>query len=227
MKKLTSLQEMIIGGTIAAVIAGFILTGVSKLSAKDLASGVLQWVRSMFAAQMNVPVWLLIVLAALAILLVYRLIFPTGRRAVEQSQPRSTVEVAESTVMVAAHVVAQGDERIFLTVPPRDMIAPFKEHTAYQAEKLVADYKGKWVRWSGQLDNVWTRGDITRVSVLERSESITLFIWLIFAVSETPKVVHLPKGTTLQFEGRITEIRTFDITLEDCRLVAGAPNGSR
>lgn len=122
--------------------------------------------------------------------------------------------------------IEQPEDRVFLNKTLLELVAPFESGlTAYRAEKLVADYLNKWVRWELPIIDVGLSGDTPRIMSLVRSDvGMYLSARMYFLSSERTKVMHLEKGAIIEVEGKIQEISQMGVWMIDCILVAVKPS---
>jgi hypothetical protein len=115
-------------------------------------------------------------------------------------------------------------ERNYVDVKPRYLAAFFKSHTAIQAAEMVAVYIGSWIRLSGSVGNVMkngpTRWQLTftsRFSLL-RVQEPTVFMYFVGERWAT-RLATLRPGDKVIVDGRIREVDTLAVHLEDCEFV--------
>jgi hypothetical protein len=115
---------------------------------------------------------------------------------------------------------------VFIDITPVLLVGPFSGSlTAYKAKKLVADYMGKWVRWSVPVRDVSRLSNSVSVFAAVPSGGMwNISIHMGFAISQENRLLHLEKGATIEVEGKVSEVRTDFVDLTDCVLVG--PEGS-
>lgn len=97
------------------------------------------------------------------------------------------------------------DDRIFIDSLPDDLVKPFKEFTSHKADRLVADYIGKWIRWVGSISNV-SRDMLLGSDQYLVSLKLTLahtMVRILFRADQNDRLSHLDKGDEIAFEGKI------------------------
>lgn len=117
------------------------------------------------------------------------------------------------------------DGRIYVERLPQEIAAPFfsTNHTVYQAGKLVADLRGKVVRWRLSVYEVSGLGrDMLVHSFAPVGDSEDVAILLHFDSEDVARVNHLEKNDVIDIEGVIDRIGGFatGISLVKCKLFA-------
>jgi hypothetical protein len=97
----------------------------------------------------------------------------------------------------------------------------FRDNTAMQAQKLIGDYVGKWMRVSGRVVNVSSIGN--NIQVLMRppiSENRPDdYIDLQFAPGWKDRVSILRRDDEISAEGRLANVSGLWISFNDCELI--------
>ncbi len=105
--------------------------------------------------------------------------------------------------------------RTLVDVTPDYLTGLFKEHTHIQAEKLVEAFVGKWVRVSGEVNNVRAsgeHGDIVYSSGEWEEGSVSM------EFDDRSTVEVLKKGDVVTVVGQIKSVDTLWVDLKDCEL---------
>ncbi len=111
------------------------------------------------------------------------------------------------------------DNRIFLTETVVELADIVRQHTAYQAEKLTADYLSKWIRVVATVNDVMENLGTPRVVATQEKASRHVLLSLDFPSSRRESVIHLRKGARIVVEGKLKSIETHFVALGECRLV--------
>ncbi len=115
------------------------------------------------------------------------------------------------------------DSRVFLRpeVTPSLLLSFYEGRPAHQGNKMGEPYLGKWMRVSGRVKNVHSRGKRGWSVVMER-EDLGLShgnLAIQFERDEAPVVETLNLGDRISAEGRLEKLEPFWIWLDGGRLV--------
>jgi hypothetical protein len=122
-------------------------------------------------------------------------------------------------------VVAHESSRIFVSasVTPAYLIGLFKEHTSFQAKKLIEQYLGKWMPITGLVHDT---NPTTTFSFSDPQQIAQLFIFeegrlltARFNESWVDRIAILRRGDKVSFIGKIADVNAMAIDLDDCELV--------
>lgn len=108
--------------------------------------------------------------------------------------------------------------RNYVDVEPRFLLGFFKSHTAIQANQMVAGYVGSWMRLSGSLDNVMKNGP-TRWQLTFRTFGREPVFMYFTDKRWSPRLATLRRGDKIVVDGRIREVDSVSVHLEDCEFV--------
>lgn len=230
-----------VASTVGTVVGGLIVAWLLKLKPADVLDAVapaFRWLLGLIAQPIgfSAPLWLWLLVLGITVT-VGRAWVRRRRNASAKSDdkvptpapslvPVSLPSVTEppatppSVNRLEQPTVGGGDGKIVLDKSPKDLVAPFKNLTHYQATKLVEDYYGKWVEWELVIDNVSKIHDQAYVAA-----KLGPFVFLYFDPTETAKVVHLEKETVIRIEGEIESINQIDVRLTNCRLLSAKSPG--
>jgi hypothetical protein len=149
---------------------------------------------------------------------------------------RGPLPAAQAEVQPPAEVEAtervDGDGRIILpqNITPQFLIGLFADVTTVQGERHSEPYIGKWLRLTGKISNVsfWKSG---RACVSVKFQALTpetisdfLTTTLLYFDRDHERLEVAQIGDQITALGRITEIGRFDLTIEDCEIVALGPS---
>lgn len=132
--------------------------------------------------------------------------------------------VADTAEREDAEVVADAEplvpeERIVIDVLPTDFGEILSRHTQAQAGKLLQDYVGKWVRWSGRLGDVIDSGFGHMDVAFEVSDYGWPMPYMMFRDKKwIDRLSVMQKGDCLTVMGQITHISPIHIILDNCEI---------
>jgi hypothetical protein len=159
-------------------------------------------------AAVPVVVWWLVVLVFNVIRAPYHL--HAAQRA-ESAALRSEV----------ARLTARQTERIEVRIQPQDLIKQLSPLHSFQADAIMKDYVGKWMRVSGEVRNVdEDKRDKTMTVLLRLSgDPGSPRIQLIFdAPTWRDRIVVYQKGVQMSAVGKIRSFSGLSMDLTDCEL---------
>jgi hypothetical protein len=118
-------------------------------------------------------------------------------------------------------------KRVYIPMQAHELVGLLRGLTTINAEKIVAEYAGKWLKVSGTVFNVseyWKGSD--EISVSLNVEGLPGLATLRFdaATWRDYLVVYTP-GTPLSAAGRVRSIGMTDVTLEGCEVIATQESG--
>lgn len=105
--------------------------------------------------------------------------------------------------------------RVYVERSPAEIIALFENRTSYQADKLFADYRGKWMAVRGQIWDV--RVGEYFVSVPLKADTHSL-VMLTFPLSSKDRLTHRQPGEVIEAHGEIEEAGADHLSLTRCEL---------
>lgn len=115
-------------------------------------------------------------------------------------------------------VVIPGRTMIPAGITPKDMASAFNDerYNTNQARRLTEDYLGKWMRYSGKVDNV------SGSAIFFSYPSGKLLGMIVYADFEQPwvsQISMLPPGREVTIVGKVGRIDRSTIFLQECELV--------
>ena len=120
-------------------------------------------------------------------------------------------------------LVPKAEERNFVgaSITPEVLIGFFKEHTSIQARKLIEPFIDKWMRVSGNLEEVIS--SIPTLAILTFSgrgiRSDLAGIYFYFRTEGTIEPLRtLRRGDSLTIVGKIRDVNAVQIDLDPCEL---------
>ncbi len=124
----------------------------------------------------------------------------------------------------APRIVQQApEERIFIDVPPHELVAPFGTQVEPQAERAVARYIGKWYGATSSVTQIRRYSNDWIVTLFVEHPAKPFFatqIALRFDSSWTKRIELLDRGSTVTAIGKIERIGDRLIALTDCSFVS-------
>jgi hypothetical protein len=109
-------------------------------------------------------------------------------------------------------------DRNYVDVKPSHLVAFFKSHTAIQAAGMVAVYTGSWMRRSGSVDNVMKNGPTRWQLTFRTFGQEPVFMYFVGKRWATRLATLRPRDKVI-VDGRIREVDTLAVHLEDCEFV--------
>jgi hypothetical protein len=221
-----------VGVFIATAIFGWLLILVHNAVRANILGGLSSDRFANFFAAM--PTWLLLLLVAVAYVVLVSFILrrwvattraavPTRQAIQPPSEPPAIVHTAapvEARPEIAGPSRPAQDERIFVDLTISELTKPFREHTAVQAEKLFAIYRGKWYRVEGTIRNVATFSDKEVSVVVDTDQGPPNLAPLYFDAEWSGRLEILPRGSRLKAIGVIARANDGCISLDHCELVS-------
>jgi hypothetical protein len=119
----------------------------------------------------------------------------------------------------------RGDERIFVSasITPAHLLSFFKDRTSIQAQKLVAPFIGKWMKLSGNLDEVLSSNP-SRAQVTFSGRGLGSELACVYMCFRTEDSIDrlsiLKRGDSMAVVGRITHADAIQLDLDNCELEA-------
>jgi hypothetical protein len=107
-------------------------------------------------------------------------------------------------------------ERNYVDFEPGYLLSFFASHTAIQSKQMVAGYVGSWMRLSGRLGNVMQNGEARWQ--LTFSPHVDVFMYF-NGERWRPRLTTLRLGDKIIVDGRIRDVDTLSVHLEDCEFV--------
>jgi len=125
--------------------------------------------------------------------------------------------------ILASMPAAPVEERTFLgaSVTPEYLLGLFKDHTYIQAKKLIIPFIGKWMRISGNLEEVISSTPkFAQVTFSGRGLSSELArVYMYFRTEESiDRLTLLRRGDSLTIVGRIQDLNGVQVDLENCEI---------
>jgi hypothetical protein len=164
--------------------------------------------------------FLILVLVVAAILVHAYLELRKGRGPSLQSLPSSTGTL--TLAVRTTETVTQSQKREMVDVTPEYLTGFYRQgHTSVQAKKLAEAFIGKWIKVSGPLGDVLGNYETFRMVVFSNRSSHTHDdVNMYFRDKERfGQLSTLKRGDTITAVGRLSEINSLEIWLEDCVLV--------
>jgi hypothetical protein len=107
--------------------------------------------------------------------------------------------------------------RVLITAEPEYLMAFFRNHTAIQAENLLAAFLNKWMRVCGRLYNVTPVG--THSILVTFSRPLSSEVHMFFDQKDwRDRLAILRRGDSINVVGQLTEARMHEIILNNCEL---------
>jgi hypothetical protein len=133
---------------------------------------------------------------------------------------------AASSSLVPASVSSQstqvgGRNFVGASITPEYLVGLFKEHTSIQARKLIEPFTGKWMRVSGQVNEVISSSsDLAQVTFSGRGLTSDLAgIYMYFRTKDSiERLTILRRGDSLTIVGKIRDVSAVQIDLDTCEL---------
>jgi hypothetical protein len=111
-------------------------------------------------------------------------------------------------------------KRIFANVSPEYVVNLFEEHTDTQAEKLLENYIGKWIRIEGNVLNVSDGEYLPQVLVITNIPGHFSNIALTFTDETQMQLAKMLRKTEkISVVGRLDKANQITISLKDCEFV--------
>lgn len=180
--------------------------------------------------QLATPPWVMgsafvVSLLLIAALLQISMRWTDARRgAIETTSGEVTLRPAGAPLSTPAAPPSRSAEshktpRIFVdNISPTQFQQYFSEHVAVQAEKLVSVYIGKWLRVSGNVNNVM--GDLERgVTVyFDGTKFSGYMVGAEFVGEHAERAVLLRRGDVVSIVGKISRIDGLGLRLTQCEI---------
>lgn len=99
---------------------------------------------------------------------------------------------------------------------PGDLVEPFESHTSADAEALVAKYIGRWMSLKGQVYQLSKAGPGTVLLLHTEHFMLGPRVHLFFHGDHAARAAMLGKGASFAAMGRISEIGSLGVVLENC-----------
>jgi hypothetical protein len=110
-------------------------------------------------------------------------------------------------------------DRIIVNVSPEYLLNFFKEHTSIQAQKLVSAYVGKWMRLSGQVQDI-TSTYPDRIAVSFNPHPYVLHVvFMFFDEIWKDRLAILRRGDQITVVGQINDAGPNTVNLFHCELL--------
>jgi hypothetical protein len=150
------------------------------------------------------------------------ILFPTRRPfRFAESKPRELVALSNqpSKPTERAQPVKTSespDGKIFIDVGPIYLTDLYRGRTSIQADALATVYKGKWIAVTGKVNDISDAfGDgLTLFISSEDNRMITAR----FSEDKKDKISHMAHGAIVSLHGKIHDINSFAIKLQECDL---------
>jgi hypothetical protein len=107
-------------------------------------------------------------------------------------------------------------QRIFVDVSPEYLMAIYKDNMSFQADRIFADFVGKWMKLSGPIANISILGDESVSVTISSSKDI---LGLYFDTEWKERLSVLRKGAIINAECQIKEADSWTMKFEHCRLI--------
>jgi hypothetical protein len=136
-------------------------------------------------------------------------------------QRKGVHNITPIATSIAATPRIAGRDFVGASITPEYLLGFFSEHTAIQASKLIEPFIGKWLRISGNLSQILSSSpDRAQLTFSGRGVGDDLAsVFMYFRdEGEVERLAILRRGDRLTVVGRITEINTVQIDLDDCEL---------
>jgi len=135
-----------------------------------------------------------------------------------QPKPTAAPRPMRTTGIKLAPQRARDAERQFVDVTPGYLVGLFDSHTTWEADRLVADFVGKWIRVQGTVRDVSKMGDAMYVQVREDATLNSVTTTMLFRDSWSDRVSTLRRGDTIRAIGQIADADRLALRLDPCEL---------
>lgn len=164
----------------------------------------------------NPVAWFVVLMFILAVFAFHR---PTTQKSgAMASTPRPTIPVsAPLPASIPIHVPdpIHVPARIYVDVSPIYLTDLYRGRTSIQADALAAVYKGKWIEVTGKVNDISDAfGGVTIFIVCDDSRMVTAG----FPKDKKDKISHTAHGAIISLHGKILEINSYVVKLEECDL---------
>jgi hypothetical protein len=169
---------------------------------------------------------ILLIIAGLLWLIGHVPAVPSSRSSVNTTPPiRYELAVApvtqsKSIELAGTQQLPISQKRILIDLTPRQLSDIFRDHTSFQAGKLIEPYIGKWLDISGTTNdiakNAW---GIWRGSIYEKDLKGPLHIFMQFNPKWADHLSVLSRGSEIRVHGRIQEVMENVVNLDECDLL--------
>jgi hypothetical protein len=145
-----------------------------------------------------------------------------------ESPPSPAVSVVPAPVATPSpatgtlNKVEKNDQRIFVpdSVTPYSLMALYDDNLDIKADRLFADFVGKWMRLSGPVRNMSVSSSGRIYVSLAPDPKKSLKVIIMFFESEwLDRLAIIPRGQVISVECQITEAASTEIRFENCRLI--------
>lgn len=107
-------------------------------------------------------------------------------------------------------------KREFVQVTTAYLVGLFETHTTLEANRLLADFKGKWIPVSGQVEDVVEMGKDTYVQMFEDERGP--LIALMFKGPWADRASTLRQGDQIRAIGKVERVDRSSVNLDPCEL---------
>ncbi len=113
------------------------------------------------------------------------------------------------------------DQRIFVSesITPYSLMALYRDNMTIKADRLFADFIGKWMKLSGPLGDVSSSGDMLLVTFADDPMASLRIIFMRFGKEWLDRLAIIPKTQLITVECRIKNASSTSINFENCRLI--------
>jgi hypothetical protein len=109
------------------------------------------------------------------------------------------------------------NQRIFVSRPPLEIMALYRGRTTHQADKLFQDYKGKWLKLRGVVDDVSAHGTGSCISLGIEDPGVHVMLW--FDRQSQGTISHLNVRDEIEAEGQIDGATAHTLVFRKCVLL--------
>ena len=138
----------------------------------------------------------------------------------ETEVPRNGQPFPTGNSMDISAIEASHPERIFISasLSPSDLRSLCKDKTSADAHRAMQPYIGKWMRVSGQINNILPPASYGQMILFR--EGYLVDVAMIFDNTWKERISILRKGQAITVIGKIEEINVMDLRMGNCELIS-------
>ncbi|MFH1067234.1 MAG: hypothetical protein V1746_04975 [bacterium] len=172
----------------------------------------------------HAPLWHVVVILCAPSIFAYFvcLMIPKRKTATQNNHPVADEQPKQNVGKKDNKKEQKQEERIWIKRNFCDLVKPFEKNSKlsnYQAQKLVSDYIGKWWQFKQPLLEMSECGEnFFLLMFLPPEKGARGFIKALFDKNDEKYISHFSRGDEIDISGKISEIDSFGIKLENCEV---------
>jgi hypothetical protein len=141
----------------------------------------------------------------------------------DSEQPHLPLEASSKQPRISIKTISQQpntEERMVVSVTPNYLLGFYKSYTAAQADKLLEEYVGKWIKISLKIANVHVHSLVDGHIVGHDANEKSVFISAIFNEQKwIDRIRILQLGEIIVVTGKIEKVSGGTLCLNNCEIV--------